>query len=98
QPVLQFARARREFSVCRWPRFVSRGQHGLQNLSSPGNARRWRYGGGLLMRRLLLLTVLVCGCGESIGEGKKEVVPMDKVPPAVLKAAQDKLPDIKFDS
>jgi hypothetical protein len=50
------------------------------------------------MRRLLLVAVVVCGCGESIGEGKKEVVAMDKVPPAVMKAAQDKLPDIKFDS
>jgi hypothetical protein len=50
------------------------------------------------MRRLLLLVVIVCGCRESIGEGKKEVVPMDQVPPAVLKAAQEKLPDIKFDS
>ena len=50
------------------------------------------------MRRLLLFAVVVCGCGESIGEGKKEIVPMDKVPPAVLKAAQEKMPDIKFDS
>jgi len=50
------------------------------------------------MRRLLLLVLLVCGCGESIGEGKKEIVPLDKVPPAVMKAAQEKLPDIKFDS
>ena len=50
------------------------------------------------MRRFLLLAVLVCGCGESIGEGKKEIVAMDKVPPAVLKAAQEKLPEIKFDS
>ena len=50
------------------------------------------------MRRLLLLAVLVCGCGEGLGEGKKEIVAPDKVPPAVMKAAQDKLPDIKFDS
>ena len=50
------------------------------------------------MRRLFLLAVVVCGCGESLGEGKKEIVAMDKVPPAVMKAAKDKLPDIKFDS
>ena len=50
------------------------------------------------MRRLLMLVVLVGGCGESLGEGKKEVVAMDKVPPAVMKAAKDKMPDIKFDS
>jgi hypothetical protein len=50
------------------------------------------------MRRLLLLAVLVCGCGESLGEGKKEIIAFDKVPPVVLKAAQEKLPEIKFDS
>jgi PBP1b-binding outer membrane lipoprotein LpoB len=53
------------------------------------------------MRRLLLLAVLavlVGGCSESIGEGKKEIVPLDKVPPVVMKAAQDKLPEIRFDS
>jgi hypothetical protein len=50
------------------------------------------------MRRLLLLVLLVCGCGDSLGEGKKEPVPLDKVPTAVMKAAQDKLPDIKFNS
>ena len=50
------------------------------------------------MRRLLLLAVVVCGCSEGLGEGKKEIVPMDKVPPAVLKAAREKMPDIKFDS
>jgi len=50
------------------------------------------------MRRLLLLAVLVGGCSEGIGEGKKEIVPLDKVPPVAMKAAQDKLPDIRFDS
>lgn len=50
------------------------------------------------MRRLLLLAVVVCGCGESLGEGKKEIVALDKVPPAVMKAAQEKMPGIKFDS
>jgi hypothetical protein len=50
------------------------------------------------MRRLLLVIVVACGCGEGLGEGKKEIVPFDKVSPVVLKAAQDKLPEIKFDS
>ena len=50
------------------------------------------------MRRLLLLVVLVGGCGERLGEGRKEIVPLEKVPPAVMKAAQRKLPEIKFDS
>jgi hypothetical protein len=50
------------------------------------------------MRRLLLLAVLVCGCRESLGEGRKEIVAFDKIPPVVLKAAQKKMPDIKFDS
>ena len=50
------------------------------------------------MRCLLLLAVLICGCGESLGEGKKEPVALNKVPPAVMKAAKEKLPDIQFDS
>ena len=50
------------------------------------------------MRRLLLLVLLVPGCGESLGEGKKEPIALDKVPTAVMKAAQEKMPDIKFDS
>ena len=50
------------------------------------------------MRRLLVIVLLVCGCSERLVEGKKEVIPLDKVPPAVMRAAQDKLPDIKFDS
>jgi len=50
------------------------------------------------MRGLLIIAVLFSGCAESLGEGRKEVVPLEKVPPNVIKAAQDKLPDIKFDS
>ena len=50
------------------------------------------------MRRLLLLVVLISGCGERLGEGKKEIVPLESVPPVVMKAAKAKLPDIKFDS
>ncbi len=50
------------------------------------------------MRRLVFLIVLISGCGDSLGEGRKEIVPLDKVPPAVMEAAKKKLPDIKFDS
>ena len=50
------------------------------------------------MRRLLLLVLFIAGCGESLGEGRKEIVPLEKVPANVMKAAQDKAPDIKFDS
>lgn len=50
------------------------------------------------MRRLLLLAVIICGCGETLGEGRKEIVPLEKVPPGVMKAAKEKAPEIKFDS
>jgi hypothetical protein len=50
------------------------------------------------MRRFLLLMIVVCGCGEGLGEGKKEPIALDQVPPSVMKAAQQKLPDIKFNS
>ena len=52
------------------------------------------------MRRTNFLTAILLastfGCGES-HEGN-EVVPIDKLPPAVLKAAREKLPDVKFDT
>ncbi len=37
------------------------------------------------------------GCGGG-GDKDNEVVPIDKVPPALLKAAKDKLSDVQFDS
>ncbi len=49
------------------------------------------------MRSLLLmlgLLILVAGCG---GEGKKTPVPLSEVPEKVMKAAQDRLPDVNFD-
>ncbi len=36
------------------------------------------------------------GCSET-GEGFKEPISMDKVPPEILKVAQDKYPDLVFD-
>lgn len=52
------------------------------------------------MRRtsILAATLLVSaiGCGES--HETDEVVPIEKLPPAALKAAQDKLPGVKFDT
>ena len=53
-------------------------------------------------KRLLILAfalpLLVSGCGEELIEGKKTVIPLDQVPPAIMKVAQERLPDIKFDS
>ncbi len=50
------------------------------------------------MRRLMLVLV-VCfaalGCREAI-EGKKTPMKMEEVPPEVLKAAKEKLPDVTF--
>ena len=48
--------------------------------------------------RWLLLFVLLCGCEQSHEARHKDVVPLEKLPPAVLKAAQSKLPEVKFDS
>ena len=50
------------------------------------------------MRRLLLAMVLICGCSENLGEGRKEVIALDQVPSNVLKAAQKRLPEVQFDS
>jgi hypothetical protein len=52
------------------------------------------------LRRFSCVTVLALfsGCGEELIEGKKTVIPLDQVPPIVMKAAQDRLPEIKFDS
>jgi hypothetical protein len=46
----------------------------------------------------LALLALLSGCGEELIEGKKTVIPLDQCPPVVMKAAQDRLPEIKFDS
>jgi hypothetical protein len=53
-----------------------------------------------LLRQIGFLTflLLLAGCGEELIEGKKTVIPLDQVPPVVMKAAQDRLPDLKFDS
>ena len=42
------------------------------------------------------LLVLSVGCGES--HETDEVVPIEKLPPAALKAAQEKLPGVTFDT
>lgn len=55
------------------------------------------------MKRLramaVLSAILFGGCGDDDGDDvaeKKVAVPMDKVPPAVLKAAQDAHPNLTF--
>ena len=51
------------------------------------------------MRRFLLLPVLmaVAGCGQSGVTEHRTAITIDRVPSNVLKIAQDKFPDIKFD-
>ncbi len=44
---------------------------------------------------LLLITALGFGCGKDLDD---ERIPIEDVPPAVLKAAKDKLPDVTFDA
>ena len=47
------------------------------------------------MRRLLMIGILVlCGCSGESGTP----LPLDELPPGHLKIAQDKLPDVKFES
>jgi hypothetical protein len=44
---------------------------------------------------MLMVLLLISGCGG--GEGKKTPIPFDQVPEKLLKAAQERLPDVKFD-
>lgn len=46
---------------------------------------------------LLAATALLLGCGEPEAE-REEVVPLDQLPPAAMKAAKEKLPEITFDT
>lgn len=43
-----------------------------------------------------LLFLLASGCGEALEP--TEMVPIEKLPTPVLKTAQEKLPDVKFDT
>jgi hypothetical protein len=47
------------------------------------------------LRATTLLLLLVQGCSKRAGP-KDQVVPLDQVPQAAIEAAQQKLPDIKF--
>jgi hypothetical protein len=47
---------------------------------------------------LPLLLMAFAGCGDVLGEGRKEAVPLEQVPPNVMKAAQERLPEVKFNS
>ncbi len=44
---------------------------------------------------MMLALLFVFGCGEKTPKG--ENVELDKVPEPVMKAAKEKLPDVKFD-
>ena len=44
---------------------------------------------------MMLALVFLIGCGEKTPKG--ENVELDKVPEPVMKAAKEKLPDVKFD-
>lgn len=49
------------------------------------------------MKVALILTLVVCcaGCGGEAIE-VKQPLPLDQVPPQILKVAQDRYPDLKF--
>ncbi|HUY33383.1 MAG TPA: PepSY domain-containing protein [Pirellulales bacterium] len=46
---------------------------------------------------LVFLTLLVAGCGKKTAE-PVEMMSLEQVPEAVMKAARDKRPDVKFDT
>jgi hypothetical protein len=48
------------------------------------------------MRNWLWLAVLLAGCGKAAAPKTKAVIPMDQVPGVVMKSAQAKTPDVKF--
>jgi hypothetical protein len=51
------------------------------------------------MRKLLLVGLLVCvGCKDADDTAPRVNLPIDKVPINVLKTAQAKFPDVKFDA
>jgi hypothetical protein len=47
----------------------------------------------------LLLAIVLSGCGQGQGTGEpqSQAIPIDRVPPELVKIAQEKLPGIKFD-
>jgi hypothetical protein len=45
---------------------------------------------------ILLLAGILSGCGKPDAPKTKSVIPMEQVPPAVLKAAQKKEPEVTF--
>jgi hypothetical protein len=51
------------------------------------------------MRKLLLVGLLVfAGCKDADDTASRVNLPIDKVPASVLKTAQSKYPDVKFDT
>jgi len=50
------------------------------------------------MRWLVLLLALLCSCDKAPAPRHNDVVALDQLPPAVLKAAQAKLPEVKFET
>jgi hypothetical protein len=51
-----------------------------------------------MRRSILLVLLLAIGCERHAEPRHKDVVPLDQVPATVMKAAQTKLPEIKFDT
>jgi len=51
------------------------------------------------MRKFLLFALLItAGCKDAENTAPRVVLPIDKVPADVLKTAQSKFPDVKFDT
>ena len=51
------------------------------------------------MRKSLLIAFVLCaGCKDADDTAHRVVLPIDKVPANVLKTAQEKFPDVKFET
>ena len=50
------------------------------------------------MRKLLLLTIVVCGCTKVPETEHRKAMPVEQVPASILKTAKEKFPEVKFDT
>jgi hypothetical protein len=49
-------------------------------------------------RLVAVCLCIACGCSKGEKPKSPEILSLDQVPEAVMKAANEKLPDVKFDS
>ena len=47
---------------------------------------------------VFVTVAMSAGCSESVIEGRKQPLAMDKVPPEIMKIAQEKYPELTFET